>query len=254
MINLSSIGTNGRGIVVSGNVMRTVQSSQNAIFVAGTSNGLIKNNVLVGYTMSIGVTGPSPGCSAAVMGNVTSDSPVINSGCAQNTVVTGNSDNRPGVLGSSSLIGKAGVLVRAHRTGTQSFTAGTGSGSGAYVVFNTEDVDNGRNYSEGIGVFTAPVAGYYHAHACVRFNAAGFGATESANLSFEIPGASITPSLNRTTSGGSADTFTSCVDDVIQLASGAGLQVFVSSNGSGTRSLSGTGVYSTYLYVTQVSD
>ncbi len=38
----------------------------------------------------------------------------------------------------------------------------TGNGSYAVIVFDTKDYDTGTNFATGTGLFTAPIAGFYH--------------------------------------------------------------------------------------------
>jgi hypothetical protein len=245
----NSSATLAHGIVVSGNMMKRASESGWGIIVGGAKDAQVRGNSIINYFTPLSITGLS-GCGASVTGNLFgAQEPSVHANCAAQTVFAGNSGNNLDGPGGTK-VGKAGVLVRAHRNGTQTFTPGTGTA----IVFNTEAVDYGSNYSVATGTFTAPVAGYYHVHACARVQVTNFAATDILNLSIQVSGAAVEAALNRSGTTGSGDSFTSCVDDIVSLTSGGTFQVRADATGSGTRTIVGTNVYSTFLHVRQISD
>jgi hypothetical protein len=62
--------------------------------------------------------------------------------------------------------------VQAYRSSTQSI----GSGSLADVIFSTENVDDGSDYDNATGIFTAPTAGYYSVSWCISWESTAWTA------------------------------------------------------------------------------
>jgi hypothetical protein len=236
-------------VAVSGNVLTTASfPSLQAINLTGI-RAQVTNNSVTGWSTPLEVSpvGGTTACGVLVSGNNFDHAPSIDAPCP--SVVVGNSTNGSQNIANGAGIGRAGVLVRAHLGATQNFTPG----AGAQIVFGAEDLDYGSNFNPATGTFTAPATGRYRVHACARFNTTNFGPTDTADLKI-VSGTSGTQTLNKVAPGGSSSSFTSCVDDIVFANSTETLQVWVDATGTGTRSINGTGVYSTFVNIEQVSD
>ncbi len=237
----SSAGTNVcLGLVINGNTVRsTTPFSGVDILLSGVADVSMSGNVLQTGGLQMLTGGGSTPCLGTVIGNV-SRGTFQSASCSIQSA--GNS------LTSSTLPGGVpNVLVHAYRSGTQTFTVGTGT----TVKFNVVDVDTGGNYNGSTGVFTAPVGGVYRVNACMRLSTSGFAAGDSSIASIYT---STLYSLHYVTSGGS-NSFSNCVSDLVNVASGDPISINMDATGATTsRSISGTGRYSTYLAIERVSD
>jgi hypothetical protein len=243
-----------RGVVVSGNSIRG--NVQYGIQLWGAYDAQVTGNTVEAGTYPVVVYQYSlASCGATVTGNRFSGSQAtwVDANCKANTLLAGNTSNLAVTLVGGSFVtaagmGKAAVAVRAYRSGSQNFTAGTDTA----LLYNTEDVDNGSNFDPATGTFTAPLAGVYDIRACARVNSTNFTAGDTADITLKTAGSNF--SLNRSVSGGSSS-FTVCTNDLVVLASGATVQAFVNASGAATtRTVSGTGKYSSYFSAQRVSD
>jgi hypothetical protein len=244
-LNAASSTFASSGIVVSGNTMRSLASSiPTGISVTGGYDVQVTGNAIAALTNTVLLApGAATNCSATITGNMMKFGATSLGTCAANSVVAANSNNQSGAR-----VGKASVAVRAYRSGSQNFTAGTA----ATLLFNVEDADNGANFDVTTGTFTAPAAGLYRARACARISTTNFASGDTADVALNVGGA--TWAFGRIGATGGTQ-FTSCVDDLVVMAKGATLQATVNASGTAnTRSVSGSGRYSTYLNIQQISD
>jgi hypothetical protein len=243
-----------RGVVISGNSMRH-SSSAGGIHLFSVLDAQVSGNSIQGdfFTTAGAVTvegSMTLPCGATVTGNhFRGTRALIGSECKANTVLSGNTDDGQTTgWGPPAGMGKVGVAVRAYRGGNQTFTAGTET----VLVYNNEDADYGGNFDPATGTFTALVAGLYKIRACARFSTANFAAGDTADIT--LVSGSIAFAFQRTPAGGSTS-FTSCVEDTIALGGGQAVQATVNASGTAnSRTVSGTGKYSSFFSARKISD
>jgi hypothetical protein len=234
--------TPSRGVIVTGNTMRTGGTVTTGIEVKDAYGALITGNAVQATNAIVISADIASPCGASIIGNDLGGQVSVGN-CGSNSVVAGNSQNT-----ASAGVGKAGVAVRAYRNGSQTFTAGTD----AVLAFNTEDADYGNNFDPATGTFLAPTAGLYRARACARINATNFAAGDTADITLRVNSANA--ALNRSVSGGTSS-FSGCVDDILVLSSGAPVQAIINASGTAnTRTVAGTGKYSTFFSIERISD
>jgi hypothetical protein len=240
----SSASAPATGIVISGNSMRSSGAGPGAgiIHLGAVETLVTGNSIRADSLVSMG-SAPGGACSVLISNNLLFGR-ILPGPCGGGVTAVGNSDQH----GYGVLTGVPANLVRAYRNAGVTFTAGTN----LILVYNVENVDLAGSYDTGTGTFLTQVAGWFRVRACARMSATNFAAGDTADIAI-ISGAS-NLALNRVVSGGSSS-FTNCVEDLIRLGPAGTFQVQVSASGAAnTRTISGTGTYSTYLSVERVSD
>jgi hypothetical protein len=230
-----------QGLVINGNTVRSSTALSGVdVFLAGIHSFSLNGNLFQTGSL-VASAGTSNPCAGVLMGNVLARAPSISSCSVQSA---GNS-----LISSSLAGGVPTVALHAYRSGSQTFTAG----SGTTVKFNNVDVDSGGNYSTSTGVFTAPVGGLYRVNACLRVLTTNFTAGTDSSIT-NIYTTAAPYSVHYVTAGG-AGTFSNCISDLVSVATGDPIQIVTDATGSATtRTISGTGRYSTYLSIERVAD
>jgi hypothetical protein len=232
-----------RGVVVSGNSLRN--NGGFGVALQGVFDAQVTGNSLEATASALSLQ-PAGGlaCGAMVTGNrFRSSKATIASVCAGNSVLTHNTDD-----GALAGMGRTSVAIRAYRNGNQTFTAGTDT----VLLYNAEDTDYGGNFDTSTGSFTAPFSGLYEIRACARFSATNFAPGDTAHITLDSGGDGL--ALQRVVSGGTSS-FQGCVADLVVLTSGAVVRAVVDASGAATtRTVSGTGRYSSFFSVERVSD
>jgi len=234
------------GNVISGNTVRGTNTFAYAFYLAGMLDVLVTGNATQAVAAGVKLDrGAATSCGAFVIGNSfrSYGAPSIDSACLPNSIVTGNSANQ-----ASASTGKAAVLVHAYKNTNQDFTAGTP----APLTFNVVDFDNSASFTPSTGTFVAPAGGVYRVHACARFRNTNYAADDSADIYITVAG--VNWALNRVSAGGNGS-MTSCTEDLVKANSGDAINVMVNATGAAnTRTINGTGRYSTSISIERVSD
>lgn len=175
-------------------------------------------------------------------GNVTAATTIPNSGLANSTATLGNTTI---TLGSTTTsVGNLTLTNVTISSGTWSSTTQpafnaylstnqanvTGDGTNYTVIFDTEVFDQGSNYNNATGVFTAPVAGKYQFNVTINFLA---GAATGGFISLVTTGrtyrlVAVKPS-NVGTAGGDTELSGSAL---VSLAANDTVSILVSASGT----------------------
>jgi hypothetical protein len=229
--------------VVTGNHFDTYGGSlTDGIRIANPTDVVISNN-LIRANNPVVFTGTGL-CTAHFIGNTMSGKPDV--GPCETASFGNNENGVVGTIGASP--GRPAVLVRAHRSGNQTFTGG----GDTQLIYNAETTDFGNNYDTSTGLFTAPRAGKYRVRACARFDGTNWVLGNVARMEMYRSGIGTAVAVNFVIAGPGG--FSDCVDDIVSMGTGDTLSVYAGGTGiANTRTISGTGTYSTYLNIEQLS-
>jgi hypothetical protein len=244
-LNAGPSSVASRGMVVSGNTMRsTAGSIPTGIMVTGAYDAQITGNAIQALTSTILLAaGASGSCGATITANDLRGGHVDIGTCYSNSLLAANTQNGAPTAG----MGRAAVVVRAYANGVQTFTAGTDTP----VAFGNEDADYGGNFDTTSSTFTAPSYGVYRIHACVRFMTTNFAAGDTADLALRVN--TTNWAVTRAVSGGTSG-FTTCTEDLLVLATGDSVQAVANASGAATtRTITGAKSF-TYFGAERISD